>query len=125
MILEAELTELQRQMANVDLLTEQHPNSTPDLIRFLVLKLRNLKIKMYQEPGHRTPHFHIDYGREHHVASYSISEAQRLAGTLDTKYDRIVVAWITKHRNGLLDFWTSMQSGQNPSPLIAEISGDA
>ena len=125
MPLEAELTELQRQMAEVDLRTEPRPHARPDAIEFLVLKFRNLKIKMYQEAGHHTPHVHVDYGREHHVASYSIAEARRLAGVLDSKYDREIVAWITKYRDVLLDAWTTSQSGQDPGPLIAKISGDA
>ena len=123
MLLESELTELQRQLAQVDLLTEPRRRVPLDFIEFLVLKLRNLKIKMYQEAGHHTPHVHVDYGRDHHVASYSIAEARRLAGTLDTKYDQEVVAWITKNRARLVAAWTTAQAGQNPGPLIAEIAG--
>lgn len=126
MSLKAELTELQRQLAQVDLLTQPRPsNAGPDFIEFLVLKLRILKIKMYQETGHHTPHLHVDYGREHHVASYSIDEPRRLEGSLDTKYDREVVTWIAKHRETLLKAWTTLQSGQDPRLLIAEIIGDA
>lgn len=126
MSLEAELTELQRQLAQVDLLTRPRPRGTgPNFMEFLVLKLRNMKIKMYQETGHHSPHLHIDYGREHHVASYSIDDARRLEGSLDTKYDREVVAWIAKHRGTLLQAWTALQSGQDPRTLIAEIAGDA
>lgn len=121
--LESELTELQRQLAQVDLLTEQRRPSRPDFVEFLVLKLRDLKIKMYQEAGHHTPHVHIDYGCANHVASYSIAEPRRLAGTMNRKYDREVIAWITKYRAQLLAVWTAMQAGQNPGPLIAAISG--
>ena len=121
MFLEDELTELQRQQAKVDLLMARRWRPRPDFIEFLVL--RNLKIKMYEETGHLAPHIHVDYGREHHVASYSIHEARQLTGTLDTKYDSEVVAWITKHRDRLLDTWATLQAGQDPGPLITQISG--
>jgi len=123
MLLESELAELQRGLAQVDLLTEPRPGSRSDFIEFLVLKRSDLKIKMYQEQGHHAPHVHVDYGREHHVASYSIAEARRLAGTLDTKYDQEVVAWINKNRDRLLEAWTTAQAGHNPGPLIAKLRG--
>ena len=123
MLLEPELTELQRQLAQIDLLTEPYRHAQPDFIELLLLKLRQLKIKIYQETGHQIPHVHVDYGREHHVASYSITDGRRLAGTLDRKYDREVVSWISKYRTQLLDVWGTAQAGQNPGPLIAEISG--
>jgi Domain of unknown function (DUF4160) len=123
MLLEPELTELQQQLAQVDLLTEPGRRAQGEFIKVLVVKLRNVKIKMYQETGHQIPHVHVDYGRDHHVASYSIAETRRLAGTLETKYDREVVAWITKHRTKLLEVWGTAQAGENPGPLIAEISG--
>jgi hypothetical protein len=124
-LLEVELPELQQQLAQVDLLTEPRPRGRPDIIEFLVLKRRDLKIKMYRETGHYTPHVHVDYGRDHHVASYSIVEARRLAGMLDGKYDRVVVDWIMKYRARLLDVWNTAQVGRDPRSLIAEISGDA
>ena len=59
------------------------------------------------------------------MTPYPIGEARRLAGTLDTKYDGEVVAWIPKHRHQLLDAWATSQAGQDPGTVIAEISGDA
>jgi hypothetical protein len=118
MLLEPELTELQRQLAQIDLLTKPRRRAQPDFIELLLLKLRHLKIKIYQETGHQIPHVHVDYGREHHVASYSIIDGRRLAGTLDRKYDREVVSWITKYRTQLLEVWSTAQAGQNPGPLI-------
>lgn len=125
MLLKSELTELQQKMAQVDLLTEQRPHVRSNFNEFLIRKLRNLKIKMYQEMGHKTPHIHIDYGRINHVASYSIVEARRLAGTLDTKYDQVVVEWIMMHKSRLLNVWDTVQNGQNPVSLIEEIKGVA
>jgi hypothetical protein len=105
-------------MAQVDL-----PRGHPGVWLFLVLKLKNLKFKMYQEKSHKTPHIHIDYGRKSHVASYSIRQAKRLAGNLDRKYDRVVKEWITENRERLLDVWANTQVGEDPVHIIAEISG--
>ncbi len=125
MRLEAELKQLQHQLAQVDLLTEPRAGTRGDVIELLLLKLKELKIKMYQEAGHQAPHVHVDYGRRNHVASYSVNERKRLAGTLDTKYDREVLDWIAKNRDKLLEAWRTMQSGKDPSGVIGELAGDA
>ena len=72
---------LQDAFTHVDLLTR--PASRPGLTEFLVIKKQNLKIKMYQEQGHPEPHVHIDYGCHNHVASFSVSDGERLCGNLD------------------------------------------
>ena len=125
MALEAELKQLQHQLALVDLLTEPRPATRGDVIERLLVKLKELKIKMYQEAGHQTPHVHVDYGRHNHVASYSINERKRLAGTLDAKYDRAVLDWIADHSDKLVEVWQTMQSGKDPSGVIGELAGDA
>jgi hypothetical protein len=78
-----------------------------------------------EEAGHHAPHLHIDYGRCNHVASYSIHNHRRLAGTLSTKYDRVVTSWISEHREKLLRIWGAMQSGDDPSHLVGELPGNA
>jgi hypothetical protein len=91
-------------------------------IKFLVVQLLALKIKMYPENGpHKEPHIHIDYGREHHVASYAIRNGKRLAGDLDRKYDLDVRAWIKKHRDELMDIWTAAKAGGDPEHLLAAL----
>jgi hypothetical protein len=114
---EEELKQLQHRLAFVDLLSERQTKAGGGTLPLLLMKLRALKIKMYQEPGHQLPHVHIDYGRRNHVASYSISEPKRLAGTLDAKYDREVVGWIAACRDKLLELWRSLQSGTDASVL--------
>jgi hypothetical protein len=124
MKLEAELKQLQHQLALVDLVTEPRSAQRGEVIELLLVRLKKLKIKMYQETGHQTPHVHVDYGRHNHVASYAIDEGIRLVGTLDTKYDRAVSDWIGQHRDKLLEVWQTMQSGNNPSLAIGELAGD-
>lgn len=125
MELEAELKQLQHQLALVDLLTGPRAAARGDVIELLLVKLKELKVKMYQEVGHQTPHVHIDYGQHNHVASYSIDEPKRLAGALDAKYDRAVLNWIAQHRDKLRQVWKTMQLGKDPNGIIGELAGDA
>ncbi|MEX0729503.1 MAG: DUF4160 domain-containing protein [Aquisalimonadaceae bacterium] len=121
MVLEQEAKDLQRRFAQVDLLSGE---SSSGYIEFLVHKRRNIKIKMYQEKGHYVPHVHIDYGHSHHAATYTIEYAQRIAGSLDKKYDREVTAWISSCREQLQDIWDTTQAGKNSEELVAELRGE-
>lgn len=125
MEIESELLELQRQLAQVDLLTNTTRRRNKDDLEFLLLKRGKLKFKMYQEPGHHLPHIHIDYGREAHIASYAIDPAARLVGTLDKKYDRTVTEWISTKKEKLLNIWLAVQAGSDVSDLVVELAGDA
>ena len=51
------LTELQRQLAVVDLL---HEGST-DAIKLLLLRLRYIVVRMKPDQNHQRAHFHIEY----------------------------------------------------------------
>jgi hypothetical protein len=73
--------------------------------------------------NHKRPHIHIDYGKQHHVASYAIDSGERLVGSLDRKYDKQVQAWIAMHRDQLLQAWEITQSGQRPQMIINELKG--
>lgn len=125
MELASDLEELQRQLAQVDLLTTHTRSSHDGYISLLLLKRGNLKFKMYQEPGHSLPHIHIDYGRQSHVATYCIDPPARLAGTLDGKYDRSITEWIVPRKEKLLKAWLLLQAGSDPIPLTLELAGDA
>lgn len=120
-----ELEELQRDLAQVDLLTTPSSSGQAGSISFLLLKRGDLKFKMYQESGHGLPHIHIDYGRHKHAASYCIDPPNRLAGNLDRKYDRSVTEWISSRKEKLLAAWALVQSGGDPEPLTLELAGDA
>ena len=123
---ESEVAELQRQLAQVDMLTSTARRRDEDaLLEFLFLKRGDLKLKMYQEPGHNLPHIHIDYGRENHVASYAIDPVVSLVGTLDRKYDRTVTEWILSRKERLLNLWEVVQAGGEALPLVVELAGDA
>jgi hypothetical protein len=123
--LETEVTELQRQLAQIDMLTNAIHRMDKDLLALLLLKRGNLKFKMYQELGHKLPHIHIDYGRKNHVASYTIDPTARLAGNLDRKYDRTVTEWISSRKKMLLELWIVVQAGSDESRFVIELAGDA
>jgi Domain of unknown function (DUF4160) len=122
---DAAVRELQRELATIDLLTRPSRPGRQHFPEFLVLKLGDLKVKMYQEPGHALPHVHVDYGRKNHVASYSIDPTERLVGNLDRKYERVIVNWISERKAELLRLWSVAQAGENATALLVALAGDA
>ena len=119
MSIESILQKLQDDLATIDM---YHGESSR--IGFLVKKLQNIKLKMYQETHHPLPHIHIDYGKNIHTASYSIKDCKRIKGNLHKKYDRTVMQWIEKNSNNLLSLWAETQAGKEIKELIAIIDGD-
>ena len=73
MNLEEEFKNLQRKMAQIDMLIGP-PDSTGDggFMHLMVLALERMKIRMDGNKNHGRPHIHIDYGTERHAASYAI-----------------------------------------------------
>lgn len=112
---------LQHRLAQIDLLSEHYRKSNSNLPEFLVCRQDKLKIKMYQEHKHRMPHIHIDYGIDHHVASFSLVPPSRIKGSLNRKYDASIIDFLTTHSNTLLEIWNKAQSGGTPESLIAEL----
>ena len=123
MDIQQEAKELQRQLAMVDLVTR--PSRPSGGYEFLVIKLGDLKIKMYLEKGHNKPHVHVDYGSKNHVASYSIDPTERLVGNLSSKYEKTIVSWIEARQAALLELWKVTQRGEDNSALVANLAGDA
>lgn len=116
--------ELQFDLARVDLLTRPARTSS-GFPEFLIVKRDNLKLKMYQEPGHSLPHIHVDYGKVTHAASYGIDPAVRLAGDLAGKYDRSILQWIRANKDELLELWKALQAGSDPSVAVVALQCDA
>ncbi len=111
---------LQDRLAEIDLLTRP---SLPGTFQFMVKEYRNIKLKMDGDRKHGRPHLHIEYGGDHHAASYAIDDGSRLAGRLERKYDRDIRQWMATHRNQLQEAWTITQAGKKPDALIAELMG--
>lgn len=121
----SEIKQLQKCLAEVDLYSAPRHQSSSGFTEFLVLKFQNLKIKMYQEKGHAMPHLHIDYGKSHHVASFSIKPAKRIEGSLSTKYDRTISEWISSNHDALVEIWKKLQDGGDPETLLPKLKESA
>lgn len=119
---EIDLASLQHELATIDLLSRpaRRTGKFP-LLEQLLLKKENIKLKMYQEKGHAMPHFHVDYGREIHSASYAIETGERIEGALATKYDRTISTWAQTNRGPLLAVWNALQSGSSEQPFVAAL----
>ena len=119
--------QLQHDLAQIDLLFESINAQSQNATEFLLVKLKdmNIKLKMYQEQGHAMPHLHIDYGKNHHIASFSIKPLpERIEGSLPAKYDSKIIEWITKNNNVLLDIWREAQAGGDPNSIVAQLKGN-
>ena len=115
---------LQNDFGLIDLLSRPS-RSNEKLMELLVIKLDHLKVKMYQENGHALPHIHIDYGKQHHAASFSIDPPERIEGQLSRKYDKSVQVWLAHNKEALIALWGVLQTGESPGVLVAELQGDA
>jgi predicted RNA binding protein YcfA (HicA-like mRNA interferase family)/predicted RNase H-like HicB family nuclease len=94
----------------------------------LVGSLQNISIRICPKEGHHPmPHIHIDYGKNRHVASFSIETGERIIGdkTLPYRYDKDIKGWLSKHEDLLLKIWREWKAGGNPAPFIAELRGNA
>ncbi|MBA6340024.1 DUF4160 domain-containing protein [Colwellia sp. MB02u-10] len=122
MSLDKEFDDLQQLFAQKDLLTEPIRSAGSGFMEILLLKRKNMKIKIYQEKGHQLPHIHIDYGKKRHTASYSIDSGQRIKGELSKKYDSDVSNWLKRNRKKVLEVWDSLQVGMSHEHLLSELS---
>ena len=92
---------------------------------YTLQRLQRLKMKMCQEKGHALPHIHVDYGSQHHSASFSLDPAKRIEGTLPAREEAIVLAWIAANKEKLIAAWISFQEGAPNRELLAELRGGA
>lgn len=120
MSLERELAFLQSTLAMVDLSTHRSP---PGRVEYLLKRNQPIALRMDGDKNHNRPHIHVDYGPDYHVASYAIDNGDRLAGTLDRKYDRSVREWIEDNRSLLLEAWAKTQAGKKPDEIICALMG--
>lgn len=112
-ILYSETQDLKNSIEQIELIADQNKSGKGLLVENLVKKFINvnLKVKMYQE-HHNLPHVHIDIGKQNHIASISIEDQTLLAGSIEKKYEKVVLAWIQKNKANLLTIWGNIQQGQ-------------
>lgn len=59
---------------------------------------------------HHKPHIHADYQGQ--VGVYSIEDGELLAGSLPSKKQKLVVAWIEIHQEDLMADWQLAVEGK-------------
>ncbi|WP_373883704.1 DUF4160 domain-containing protein [Acinetobacter pittii] len=118
-----EVRNLQNSLGQIDFRSEPRKRSSKnDFLEILLIKLKSLKIKMYQERSHNMPHIHIDYNNRNHIASYAIHDGKKIEGSLEKKYDKTISDWILKNQNDLMEIWTKLQDGENPEVIIGNLT---
>lgn len=91
------------------------------VIKHMVARTNNLKIKMYREEKHSLPHIHIDVAHENHVASYQISNGKLLAGKKKRKKDKLIVRWIENNKDALFEIWERLQDDKTIDDLVVDL----
>ncbi|MCI5224272.1 MAG: DUF4160 domain-containing protein [Candidatus Electrothrix sp. AR4] len=59
---------------------------------------------------HKLPHIHTEYQGK--VAVYSIPDGELLAGEMDRRKQKLIVAWIEIHQENLLANWELAVNGK-------------
>ena len=84
----------------------------PELSRFF-----GIVIRMFVEAGgpHHRPHFHAYFGE--HVGVYAVDVVERMAGSLPSRQERLVIAWAEIHQEELRIAWGTLQAGRAPGKI--------
>ena len=61
---------------------------------------------------HKLPHIHAEY--QGMVAVYSIPNGELLAGDIDKRKEKLILAWIEIHREDLMADWDLAVNGKTP-----------
>ena len=71
-------------------------------------------IKMFfkDTDKHKLPHIHAEY--QGATAVYSIPEGELLAGEMDKRKEKLILAWIEIHKDDLIADWDLAVNGKTP-----------
>jgi hypothetical protein len=108
---EEDVAELQRQLANVDLLFR--PKSDSRYIEFLVARLGHLQVRIWSEKNHFRPHMHVTYKRDY-KASYSLDTLERIVGDMPRPYEKTIQDWAASRKPKLNQVWNDLKAGKIP-----------
>ena len=61
---------------------------------------------------HSLPHIHAEYQGQ--VAVYSIPDGKLLAGSMDSRKEKLIAAWIEIYRDDLMADWQLAVNGKTP-----------
>jgi hypothetical protein len=103
--------ELRARLAFLDL------EENKQAIKALLYELNNISARMWQEPNHQRPHFHVNYKTEYH-ASYAVDTFERLAGEMPRKHEKEILNWAADNQENLLATWRSLQAGGDVRGLV-------
>ena len=99
-------------------------DTRPRLGRALLVKRHNgICVRVDGDLNHGRPHVHIDHGTNRHTASYAIDDGTRLAGDLESRWDKSVRQWIASNRPELRQVWDGMRGAGDFSSVVAELKG--
>jgi hypothetical protein len=79
---------------------------------------------MDRNENHARPHFHIDYGKSFHSATYAVDSGKRLVGSLPRKYDRRISAWTERNKEKLIELWNRMRNDTDYGDVLVELRTD-
>jgi len=118
------MLDLENLLNNLELveLKFQQESSDPWQLDQLITVSGKIKIKMYCEGRHPRPHFHVDYGKENHSASFAIDTGEKLVGDLPNRYYDVIKNWTQVNRDKLLSIWQKLQAGNFEKEYIQELS---
>ena len=81
----------------------------PEISRFY-----GIIIRIFYD-DHSPPHFHAFYGKKEGL--YSIEKAEKLAGEIPAKQDKIIKKWARQYRKELLDSWNMAKDKTPPKKV--------
>jgi hypothetical protein len=122
-ITESDVAALQRALSDVDW---EEANAAAEegrkqgFLYLMVYELNRTKLHIYANEGsHQTPHFHLEYKREH-SAAYEIRTLQCIVGDMPRKYEKPILAWASPRRDALMRTWDEVVIRQQPFSIQKE-----
>lgn len=108
--IDALLHQLHNSLANEEgrIKASRSSSGWPEL---LLLQSRSLRLTMDPNKNHGRAHFHLNYGRVLHQASYAVDTGERLAGK-EARFDRRIKTWTVSNREVLLKIWSELRNGR-------------
>lgn len=119
--LETLAKDLQWEIAMADDLATPTRRGSDQSLGLQLMKLQDLKIKMYKEVKHSLPHVHIDIGKSNHDSSFGISPAELLVGEISKRHEKVIIAFIERNRDILLQIWAGLKDGGDVTELVVEV----
>jgi hypothetical protein len=119
------LQSLQNALAHIDDANKPKQARPSGVIDLSVLAKQKLKLKIYKEEKHHTPHVHVEYGSDTHKASVAIDTGEIFAGTLDRKYAKAVKSWVIANKETLKNIWNALRNSESTKDFEQQLDGSS